>query len=106
MAPTQTPATANTPFLLDVRDLKKHFAIRKGLLRRVVGYVYAVDGVSLTLRHGETLGVVGESGCGKSTTRQDHYEADEPTSAPFGSAARTSRTLTGRPCGRSAAKCR
>ncbi|WP_316978308.1 ABC transporter ATP-binding protein [Shumkonia mesophila] len=80
MAPTQTPAVAETPFLLDVRDLKKHFAIRKGLLRRVVGYVYAVDGISLTLRHGETLGVVGESGCGKSTAGKTIMKLMEPTS--------------------------
>jgi peptide/nickel transport system ATP-binding protein/oligopeptide transport system ATP-binding protein len=80
MAPIQTPAVAETPFLLDVRDLKKHFAIRKGLLRRVVGYVYAVDGVSLTLRHGETLGVVGESGCGKSTAGKTIMKLMEPTS--------------------------
>ncbi|MBE0533381.1 MAG: dipeptide ABC transporter ATP-binding protein [Rhodospirillales bacterium] len=80
MGPTQIPAAAETPFLLDVRDLKKHFAIRKGLLRRVVGYVYAVDGISLTLRHGETLGVVGESGCGKSTAGKTIMKLMEPTS--------------------------
>jgi len=80
MAMTQTPPAAESPFLLDVRDLKKHFAIRKGLLRQVVGYVHAVDGISLTLRHGETLGLVGESGCGKSTAGKTILKLMEPTS--------------------------
>jgi oligopeptide/dipeptide ABC transporter ATP-binding protein len=54
--------------LLTVDDLKVHFPIKKGLLSRTVGYVYAVDGVSFTLKKGETIGLVGESGCGKTTT--------------------------------------
>ena len=54
--------------LLDVRNLKKHFPIKGGVLSKIVGYVYAVDGVSFFLNKGETLGLVGESGCGKSTT--------------------------------------
>ena len=56
------------PPLLEVDDLKIHFPIKKGLLSKTVGYVYAVDGVSLSLNSGETLGLVGESGCGKTTT--------------------------------------
>lgn len=54
--------------LLEVRNLKKHFPIHGGLLRRVVGQVKAVDGVNFYIKKGETLGLVGESGCGKSTT--------------------------------------
>ncbi len=53
--------------LLEVKDLEKHFPVRGGVFQRVVGQVYAVNGVSFTLREGETLGLVGESGCGKST---------------------------------------
>jgi oligopeptide/dipeptide ABC transporter ATP-binding protein len=53
--------------LLDVKNLKKHFPLRKGLLRGVVGHIYAVNGVDFQIAPGESLGVVGESGCGKST---------------------------------------
>ena len=53
--------------LITVRDLKIHFPIKRGVLSRTVGYVYAVDGVSFDLAKGETLGIVGESGCGKTT---------------------------------------
>jgi oligopeptide/dipeptide ABC transporter ATP-binding protein len=54
--------------LLRIEDLKVHFPIRKGIFARTSGFVYAVDGVSFTLKKGETLGIVGESGCGKTTT--------------------------------------
>jgi peptide/nickel transport system ATP-binding protein len=65
--------------LLDVKGLKKHFPIQRGLLRRVVGQVRAVDGVSFTIDEGETLGLVGESGCGKTTTGRLILRAQEPT---------------------------
>jgi peptide/nickel transport system ATP-binding protein len=65
--------------LLDVRDLKKHFPITKGILGRQVGTVRAVDGVSFFVREGETLGLVGESGCGKTTTGRTILRAYDPT---------------------------
>lgn len=65
--------------LLEVNDLCKHYPIRKGLLSRVSGYVYAVDGISFTINEGETLGLVGESGCGKSTVGRTILKLIEPT---------------------------
>jgi oligopeptide/dipeptide ABC transporter ATP-binding protein len=66
--------------LLSVRDLKMHFPVRKGTFGRVTGHVKAVDGVSFDLWRGETLGLVGESGCGKSTTGRVILRLLEPTS--------------------------
>ncbi|MGW0070993.1 ATP-binding cassette domain-containing protein, partial [Streptosporangium sandarakinum] len=65
--------------LLSVQGLQKHFPVTKGLLRRQVGAVKAVDGVSFDVRKGETLGLVGESGCGKSTTGRLITRLLEPT---------------------------
>jgi peptide/nickel transport system ATP-binding protein len=64
----RAPALADARPLLEVQDLKVRFAIRKGLLQRVVGYFDAVGGVSFQIGRGETLALVGESGCGKTTT--------------------------------------
>jgi peptide/nickel transport system ATP-binding protein len=65
--------------LLEVTNLKKHFPIRRGFFRKVVGHVRAVDGVSFFVRRGETLGLVGESGCGKTTTGRLILKAYDPT---------------------------
>lgn len=66
VAVAPAPPAPSAP-LLDVQNLQTHFPIRKGLLQRTVGYVKAVDGVSFHVGPGETLGLVGESGCGKTT---------------------------------------
>ena len=66
--------------LLEVSDLVKHYPVRSGILRRKVGTVHAVDGVSFTVGVGETLGLVGESGCGKSTVARSILRLVEPTS--------------------------
>jgi oligopeptide/dipeptide ABC transporter ATP-binding protein len=66
--------------LLEVTDLVKHYPVRTGVLRRAVGTVHAVDGVSFSLGKAETLGLVGESGCGKSTVARSVLRLIEPTS--------------------------
>ena len=71
---------AENNILVDVRDLKKHFPITGGILGRQIGTVKAVDGVSFTIHSGETLGLVGESGCGKSTTGRAILLLHKPTS--------------------------
>ena len=78
--------------VLEVRDLKKHFPIKKGLLRRTVGHVYAVDGITFTINQGETLGLVGESGCGKTTAGRAVLRLIEPSS---GSVKVEGREITG-----------
>ena len=69
-----------SPVILEARDLKKHFPVTRGIvLARVTGYVKAVDGVSFQIRAGETLGIVGESGCGKTTTAKMVLMLEQPT---------------------------
>ena len=65
--------------LLEVENLKKYFPVKKGILSRTVGEVRAVDGVSFTIKRGETLGLVGESGCGKTTVGRTILRLIEPT---------------------------
>jgi len=65
--------------LLEVENLKKYFPVQRGILSRAAGYVKAVDGVSFSLKQGETLGLVGESGCGKTTVGRSLLRLIEPT---------------------------
>ena len=71
--------SAETSALLEVTGLKKHFPIKKGLFSRVVGHVRAVDGVSFSINEGEVLGLVGESGCGKTSAGRCVLRLMEPT---------------------------
>ncbi|HEU5086041.1 MAG TPA: ATP-binding cassette domain-containing protein, partial [Roseiflexaceae bacterium] len=74
---TEHPASDSV--LLEVRNLRKHFPIKRGWFSRTVGHVKAVDDVSFFVREGETLGLVGESGCGKTTTGRLVLRAMDPT---------------------------
>lgn len=74
-----TAVNADTTTLIAVRDLKKHFPIKEGALQRVTGHVKAVDGVSFDIEKGQTLGLVGESGCGKTTLGRLVAGLTEPT---------------------------
>ena len=84
VATLNRPVTAaapghNRPPVLEAVDLKKHFPVKRGILRKTVGQVYAVDGVTFSIGEGETLGMVGESGCGKSTVARTVLRLVEPT---------------------------
>ncbi len=73
------PDVSDNPILLDARDVVKYYPIRGGVFLKEVASVKAVDGVSLTIRRGETLGLVGESGCGKTTFGRNILRLEEPT---------------------------
>ena len=88
---TESIQARDDKILLDVQGLKKWFPIQKGLLRKVVGHVKAVDDISFYLRKGETLGLVGESGCGKTTASRTVIRLYEPTG---GSAYYRTRSLS------------
>src|SRR5579859_3985040 len=75
----EATARETSTTLIDVKGLKVHFPIKGGVLNRTVAHVKAVDGVDLFVRNGETLGLVGESGCGKSTTGRAILQLIKPT---------------------------
>ena len=83
-------STASAAPLVEVRNLVKHFPVKGGILQRTVAYVQAVDDVSFDIRRGETLGLVGESGCGKTTVGRLLLRLIDQPRARSASTARTS----------------
>lgn len=75
----RTSTSSNPEIIISARDVKVHFPVRRGLLKPIVGYIKAVDGVDLDIRRGEVLGLVGESGCGKTTLGKAILQLVPPT---------------------------
>ena len=78
-AERKTAQLKNDETILQLIDVQKHFPIKSGILQKTAGYVKAVDGINLTVKKGETIGIVGESGCGKSTAGRTIIRLYEPT---------------------------
>src|SRR5512135_2461384 len=78
-APKTAPTADSDEYLVRVQNLKKYFPVRAGVMQRVVANVQAVDDVSFAIKEGETLGMVGESGCGKTTVGRTMLRLVEPT---------------------------
>ncbi|MFS1514321.1 ABC transporter ATP-binding protein [Chengkuizengella sp. SCS-71B] len=74
-----TTQASDTTTILEVKNLKKHFPIKSGILQKTTGHIKAVDGISFSIKKGETVGLVGESGCGKSTVGRTIIRLYEPT---------------------------
>src|ERR1700694_2713226 len=91
----EVPDNGNPGALLRVEHLKMHFPITKGFLQRQVGSVRAVDDISFTVKRGETLGLVGESGCGKSTTGRAILQLYKPTAGTVDFLGKNLTTLGG-----------
>ena len=105
-------ATTNDNRLLEVNGLRKYFPIQRGFLRRVVGHVRAVDDVDFFIDQGETLSLVGESGCGKTTTARCILRAIDPTAGKIlfhtghGDDRRHGHDIAVGNCARCGARCR
>lgn len=98
--------SSSSEVLVEVKDIKKYFPITKGLLNRTVGQVKAVDGVNLAIRQGETFGLVGESGCGKSTFGRVLLRLQSATGGRCYSRARISIRWVRVTCGSCGKRCR